>query len=63
MSSKEEHAAALQSDAARAAKAAYIVQGPKTTTRSATTPAYCFTALCPDPGLREPPEGVSRWRE
>ncbi|MFQ6962518.1 MAG: hypothetical protein ACLRQV_24910 [Hungatella sp.] len=54
MDRKEEHAMALQSAQARAAKQEYILKGPRPETHSATMPAYCYTAMCPDPELREP---------
>ena len=46
MDRKEEHAMALQSAQARAAKQEYILKGPKPKTHSATMPAYCYTAMC-----------------
>ena len=54
MDRKEEHAMALQSAQARAAKQEYILKGPRPETHSAKRPAYCYTELCPDPKLREP---------
>ena len=54
MDRKEEHAINLQSAQARAAKQEYILKGPRPETHSATMPAYCYTAMCPDPKLREP---------
>ena len=54
MDRKEEHAMALQSAQARAAKQEYILKGPRPETHSATMPAYCYTPACPDPKLREP---------
>ena len=54
MDRKEEHAITLQSAQARAAKQEYILKGPRPETHSATMPAYCYTAMCPDPELREP---------
>lgn len=54
MDRKEEHAMALQSAQARAAKQEYILKGPRPETHSATMPAYCYTPACPDPDLREP---------
>lgn len=54
MDRKEEHAMALQAAQARAAKQEYILKGPRPETHSATMPAYCYTAACPDPRLREP---------
>lgn len=54
MDRKEEHAIALQSAQARAAKQEYILKGPRPETHSATMPAYCYTAACPVPWLREP---------
>ena len=56
MGSKEEHAAMHSMEHARAAKQGYILKGPKTDTFSATHPAYTYTSLCPDRGLRETPE-------
>lgn len=29
--------------------------------RIRTAPAYMYTSLCPDPGLRRPPKGVIRY--
>ena len=55
MNRKEEHAAELQAERARAAKQEYILKGPRPKTHSATMPAFCFTELCPDPGLRKRP--------
>jgi uncharacterized protein YbjT (DUF2867 family) len=55
LSSKEEHAAILTTEHARAAKQGYILKGPKADTFSAKHPAYTYTSLCPDPALREPP--------
>ncbi len=60
MSSKEEHAAILTTEHARAAKQDHILKGPPATTFSATHPAYTYTSSCPDRGLREPPEP---WRK
>ncbi len=48
---------------AKAATAAEALREPPPDTWSAIMPAYCYTALCPDPDLREAPEGVRRWRE
>ncbi len=31
--------------------------------RIRTAPAYMYTSLCPDPGLRRPPKGVTRYHE
>ena len=31
--------------------------------RIRTAPAYMYTSLCPDPGLRRPPKGVIRYHE
>lgn len=31
--------------------------------RIRTEPAYMYTSLCPDPGLRRPPEGVIWYHE
>ena len=55
MNSKEEHAAMLSTEHARAAKHDYILRGRKADTFSATHPAYTYTSLCPDPARREPP--------
>lgn len=55
MSSKEEHAATLSTERARAAKQEYILKGPKAGTFSATNPPYAYTSLCPDPKRRKPP--------
>lgn len=55
MGSKEEHAAMHSMEHARAAKQGYILKGPKADTFSARMPAYTYTSLCPDRGLREPP--------
>ncbi len=54
MSSKEEHAAALTTERARAAKQEYILKGNKADTFSATNPAYAYTSLCLDPKRRKP---------
>ena len=48
---------------AKAATAAEALRESPPDTWSAIMPAYCYTALCPDPNLREAPEGVRRWRE
>ena len=56
MTSKEEHAAAVATERARAAKQEYILKGPKAGTFSATMPAYAYTSLCPDRKRREPPK-------
>lgn len=55
MSSKDEHAAAVVTEHARAAKQDYILKGPKADTFSATNPPYAYTSLCPDPKRRKPP--------
>ncbi len=55
MTHKEKQAAELHSAQARAAKAEYILRGPRPQTHSATMPAYAYTVACPDPKLREPP--------
>lgn len=54
MSGKDEHAAMLSTEHARAAKQDYILKGPQAMTFSAQMPAYAYTSLCPDPKLREP---------
>nr|DAF74545.1 MAG TPA: hypothetical protein [Caudoviricetes sp.] len=36
----------------RASVQDYILKGPRPETWSAVMPAYCYTALCPVPGLR-----------
>lgn len=54
--SKIIRAARATSDRARAAFADSAVREPPPDTCSATMPAYCYTALCPDPELREAPE-------
>lgn len=54
MSSKEEHAAMLLTEHARAAKQGYILKEPPAMTFSAAMPAYTYTSLCPDPALRGP---------
>lgn len=59
MSFKESKAARADKaiiNRARAAAAASAVQEPPPDTWSATMPAYCYTALCPDPELREAPK-------
>lgn len=55
MSSKEEHAATIASERARAAKQEYILKGPKADSWSATKPAYAYTSLCSRRSLRKPP--------
>lgn len=55
MDRKEEHAAALQSAQARAAKQEYILKGPPPDSWSSRMPAYCYTVLCPVPELRKVP--------
>lgn len=55
MSSKDEHAAAVATERARAAKQDYILKGSKADTFSATNPPYTYTSLCPDPKHRKPP--------
>ena len=40
---------------AKAATAASAIWEPPPTTWPTKRPAYCFTVLCPDPALREPP--------
>lgn len=55
MTSKEEHAAMIATERARAAKQEYILKGPKAGTFSATMPAYAYTSLCPDRKRRKPP--------
>lgn len=55
MSSKEDHAATLSTERARAAKQEYILKGPKAGTFSALNPAYTYTSLCPDPKRRRSP--------
>ncbi|MBS5955373.1 MAG: hypothetical protein KIC73_00520 [Clostridiales bacterium] len=55
MSSKEEHAAMVAAERARAAKQEYILNGPKVNTWSATKPAYAYISLCPAPSLRKGP--------
>ena len=54
MDRKEEHAIALQSAQARAAKQEYILEGPRPETHRATMQAYCYTPACPDPQFRAP---------
>lgn len=54
MSSKDEHAAMLSTEHARAAKQVCILKGPGANTQSAKEPAYLYTSLCPDSALREP---------
>lgn len=39
----------------RASVQDYILKGPRPETWSAVMPAYCYTALCPVPGLRDKP--------
>lgn len=55
MSSKEEHAATIATEHARAAKQEYILKGPKAGNFSATNPAYTYTSLCSDPKRRRSP--------
>jgi hypothetical protein len=55
LSIKEEHAATLSTEHARAAKQEYILKGSKADTWRATKPAYAYKSLCPDPKLRNPP--------
>jgi hypothetical protein len=55
LSSKEEHADAMATERARAAKQEYILKGPKANSWSATKPAYTYTSLCPDPNLKKSP--------
>ncbi|GLB24202.1 hypothetical protein LXJ15735_04430 [Lacrimispora xylanolytica] len=55
MSSKEEHAAMIVTERARAAKQEHILKGPKVDTFSAKKLAYAYTSLCPDPKRRKPP--------
>lgn len=59
MSSKEEHADAVATERARAAKQDYILKGPKANSFSALNPAYTYTSLCPDPKRRKPPKRKS----
>lgn len=59
MSSKEEHAAIVATERARAAKLEEMLKGPQAMTFSAQMPAYTYTGLCPDQELREAP-GVKR---
>lgn len=59
MSFKESKAARADKamiNRARAAAAASAVKEPPPDTWSAIMPAYCYTALCPDPERREAPE-------
>lgn len=37
----------------RASVQDYILKGPRPETWSAVMPAYCYTVLCPVPGLRD----------
>jgi hypothetical protein len=55
LSSKEEHADAVATERARAAKQEYILKWPKADSFSATNPAYTYTSLCPDSSLRTCP--------
>lgn len=55
MDRKEEHAAALQSAQARAAKQHYILNGPLPESWSSRMPAYCYTVLRPGLELRKVP--------
>lgn len=63
MSSKEEHAAYVATERARAAKQEYILKGPKAGTFSAKNPAYTYTSLCSDPERRKPPKRKSEHPE
>lgn len=51
---KEVHAAKLQIQRNMSASAAMAVRAVPVETWSARMPAYCYTAACPDPKLREP---------
>lgn len=56
-STKARHAAALQVDKIMRTNAALAEGSGPVRTWSATMPAYCFTELCADPGLRRGPGG------
>lgn len=46
-----------------AASAESAIREPPPDTWPVRMPAYAYTSLCPDPGLRRPPEGVIRYYE
>ena len=53
--SKERRKQYLQAQRITTAEAAIAVKAQPAMTFSATHPAYTYTGLCPDRGLREPP--------
>lgn len=46
-----------------AASAESAIREPPPDTWPVRMPPYAYTSLCPDPGLRRPPEGVIRHHE
>lgn len=55
-SPKERRNQYVQAQSITTAEAAIAVKALPAMTFSATHPAYTYTSLCPDRGLREPPE-------
>ncbi len=53
---------ALRVDAVKAKRADFsqVLREPQPDIWSIHMPAYCYTALCPEPGLQKLPEGVKR---
>ncbi|MGL6217221.1 MAG: hypothetical protein ACRC36_04245 [Lacrimispora sphenoides] len=54
-SSKDRRNQYVQAQRITTAEAAIAVKAQPAMTFSATHPAYTYTSLCPDRGLREPP--------
>lgn len=59
---KKQHAAVLVKQQAMAAKMELMLREPRPKTWSARMPAYCYTELCVDPGLRMHPADVERMK-
>lgn len=57
---KKQHAAVLVKQQAMAAKMEIMLREPRPQTWSARMPAYCYTVLCPVPGLRMHPAEAER---
>ena len=51
--SKTDYIKVSEQQRRRASVQDYILKGPRPETWSAQMPAYCYTVLCPVPGLRE----------
>lgn len=61
--SKQAKANRVLRESAVAASAASAIREPPPDTWPVRMPPYAYTSLCPDPGLRRPPEGVIWYHE